>query len=410
MAGFVKEVIPRLEALAYVEKRMLFPWDAKAEVRQLREAMGMRIAEDVATSSPYPPYSRSLRDGYAVQSSDVMAATPGTPTFLMKSGQILMGTNEGPSVEAGSAVHIPTGAIIPNGADSVVMLEDTYDAGDWIEVRRGVQAGENIIRAGEDLEAGVKIACKGELIGTGTVSLLAAIGADNISVFNIRIGILSTGDEIVPIETKEVPPGCFRDVNGFSCAAMLKRYGFDSDYRGIVSDDGEVFESRIMEELDNCDVLILSGGSSVGLRDHSSRVLSQLPNPGLLVRGINIVPGKPTLIAGALDRKKLVISLPGHPLSCLTVLYTVVIPLLLSMVGAKTSGVGKVLRLPLSRDLIARTGPEEFVPCKIDSESVTPILAKSGYISVLSGADGFIRIPDDTETMRENDLAEVWTW
>jgi molybdopterin molybdotransferase len=244
-----------------------------------------------------------------------------------------------------------------------------------------------------------------------TMSILATLGIKAVPLINLKISILSTGDEIVPVETYPLPPGKIRDVNGWSVRSLLSRYGFDSEYRGILSDEGDLFEKTVKEEAARCDVLILSGGSSVGIRDHCSRVLEKLPAPGLMIRGINIIPGKPTLIAGSLQDKKLVVSLPGHPLSCFTVAYVLLIPLLLRLIGAANTGYGIKMQLPMSRDITARTGPEEFVPCRMTTDGrIDPILAKSGYVSSLASADGFIRIPEDRETIRAGETAEVWLW
>ncbi|MEG1799472.1 MAG: molybdopterin-binding protein, partial [Synergistaceae bacterium] len=218
---------------------------------------------------------------------------------------------------------------------------------------------------------------------------------------------LSTGDEIVSVGTAPLPPGCVRDVNGAAVSALLSKYGFPAEYRGIVKDDAEEFEKRVKSELADCDVLILSGGSSVGVRDNCSRVLEALPAPGLLIRGINIVPGKPTLIAGCAEEKKLVVSLPGHPLSCVSAAFTVLIPLLLKMSSHDAVFPKHSISLELAYDLNAKTGPEEFTPC---DGKVYPISAKSGYVSALSSSDGLVRIPEDMETVRKGEHVEVWLW
>lgn len=410
MAGFVKNVIQRAEALETVAKELAFPWPVARKSVSLETSLGGRLAGDFYSGEPYPPYSRSLRDGYAVQSFDVSAATPGTPTFLKKIGEVPMGELPSIKVAAGTAASIPTGAALPEGADAVVMLEDTETAGEWVEVRRGIQRGENIIRAGEEICPRRKLLNAGDVVDFRVMSMLAALGTSNIELAAPRVSVLSTGDEIVPVETKTPPPGAIRDANGYAVRALLSRYGFDSAYRGIVPDDGREFEERIWSELDSCDVLVLSGGSSVGTRDNSARVLEKLPAPGLIVRGINMVPGKPTLAAGCLERKKLVVSLPGHPLSCLTVCFVFLLPLLLSMTGAAGREPGGRFWLELAGDITARTGPEEFVPCRVREGKAVPLPAKSGYISALGGADGFIRMPEDMETLRAGEIAEVWTW
>ena len=309
------------------------------------------------------------------------------------------------------ACPIPTGGMLPEGADSVVMLEDTSEAGGWVEIRRGVQAGENVIGRGEEVAEGEKLLPAGSLIDFRTISVLAAIGRARLPVANLKISILSTGDEIVPAEEQNPRLGAVRDVNGWSVKTLLSRFGFTAGYRGIASDDGAEFERRFREELTACDVLILSGGSSVGVRDHCSRLFESLPEPGLLVRGINVAPGKPTLIAADAAAHKLAVSLPGHPLSCFTVGFTVLIPLLLRLIGAEERECWTRTRMPLACDLTARTGPEEFFPCAVNADgTVSPLAAKSGYISILSGACGFIRIPEDRETARAGEFAEVWLW
>jgi len=411
MSGFVNEVIPRVQALQQVAEGLSFPWCTNTIDIPLDSALGKRISGDVKTTEQYPPFNRSLRDGFAVHSPDVVAATSGTPTFLNKTGDILMGALPDISIVPGETVGIPTGGLLPQGADAVVMLEHTSFTGGWVEVREAVQSGENIIFAGEEFSAGQEILSRGDMVDFRTISILATLGIKTVSSVDLKIKIVSTGDEIVYVDTSPLPPGKIRDVNGWSVKSLLSMYGFDSEYIGILSDEGDLFEKRVNEEMAGCDVLILSGGSSVGIRDHCSRVLEKIPDPGLLVRGINIVPGKPTLIAGSLAEKKLAISLPGHPLSCITVAYVVLIPLLLKLIGARETNCGIKIELPISKDLTARTGPEEFVPCRVTNNGkIAPILAKSGYVSPLASADGFIRIPEDRETIRAGEAVEVWLW
>ncbi|MEG1799473.1 MAG: molybdopterin molybdenumtransferase MoeA, partial [Synergistaceae bacterium] len=182
MAGFVKEVTPRLAAIDYAAEAMSFPWNLSSVEVKLSSALGRRISGDLFTYLPYPPYTRSLRDGYAVQSTDVVAATPGTPTFLKKVCDIQMGTISDCSIFPGEAASIPTGGVLPPGADSVVMLEDTDITGGWVEVRRGIQSGENVIKEGEELASGAKILKNGDLVDFRTVSLLSTIGLESVSV------------------------------------------------------------------------------------------------------------------------------------------------------------------------------------------------------------------------------------
>ncbi len=411
MAGFVKEVTGRNDAIESISHRLSFPWDCRAEERQLADATGRRCAEDIINEVPYPPFSRSLRDGYAVRHADAAGASSSTPLFLTAKGSVAMGEVPGFRIAGGEAASIPTGGILPEGADAVVMLEDTDTAGGWVEIRRAVQAGENIIKSGEDIAAGARLLARGDMIDLRTVGLLASAGFSSVPTVSLKISLLSTGDEIVPVDAGTLRPGQIRDVNGWNLRAMLSRFGFVSDYRGIASDCGEEFERRFHDELNSCDVLVLSGGSSVGVRDHAFRLLSSLSEPGLLVRGINIVPGKPTLIAADAGRKKLAVSLPGHPLSCMVAAFTVLLPLLLRLIGAAEKECGTRLVLPVACDLAARTGAEKFFACRLLPDGrVEPAAAKSGYISALSNACGFIRMPEERETIRAGEEAEVWLW
>lgn len=411
MAGFVKEVTGRNDAIEDISHRLCFPWEYTYEERSLGDAVGRRCARDIVNETPYPPFQRSLRDGYAVRHADAAGASPGTPLFLTEKGSVAMGQAPDFRISAGEAASIPTGGVLPEGADAVVMLEDTDTAGGWVEVRRAVQAGENIVRRGEDIAAGARLIERGELIDFRTAGLLASAGFSSAPTVSLKISVLSTGDEIVPIDIETLGPGQIRDVNGWCLKAMLSRFGFAANYRGIANDCGGEFESRFHEELNGCDVLVLSGGSSVGVRDHSFRILSSLPEPGLLVRGLNIAPGKPTLIAGEAVRKKLIVSLPGHPLSCMVAAFTVLLPLLLRLVGAPEKECGSRLLLPVACDLAAHTGAEKFFACRLTPDGrAEPAAAKSGYISALSNACGFIRMPEDRETIRAGEEAEVWLW
>ncbi|MGI6442299.1 MAG: molybdopterin molybdotransferase MoeA [Synergistaceae bacterium] len=411
MSGFVKKVIPRLETILRVSEALKFPWLDNIKTLELNDSTGERIANSIYSDSSYPSKSRSLRDGFAVQSRDVLSATSATPSFLKKIEEVEMGNSPSFEVGMGEAAPIPTGGILPAGSDTVVMLENTSEISGYVEIRKGVQSGDNIIVAGEDITSGEKVLGRGELINSSTIGIMATLGINSISVFNLSITVLSTGDEVVPVKTCPLPEGKIRDVNSYSIVSILKQHGFDAKYKGIVSDKLEELHRRVKEELSNCDILILSGGSSVGIRDYSFEVLNSLDYPGLITRGINIAPGKPTLIGGSLKNKKLVISLPGHPLSCITVAYVVVLPLLLKLIGAEKETYGHRLNLQLSKDLVATSGVEEFIPCKIDEMGkVIPLLGKSGYISILADSNGFIRIPENRETLRMGDYVEVWLW
>lgn len=410
MAGFVQEVRPIAECVSFVAEALSFPWDMRGTRRTMEDATMMRSLRDVVSKEAHPPFTRSLRDGYALRHSDTTGASGGAPVFLRLVGEIAMGEEPCMIVGPEELVAIPTGGMLPEGADAVVMIEDTASAGEWVEVRKAVQRGESLLFEGEDIAAGDILLERGELVDCASSGLLSTMGIENLDVIDLKIGMLSTGDEILPIETPSLLPGYIRDANTSMLGALLRQYGFSSRSYGIVPDREDVMKTRVAEALAECDVLFLSGGSSVGVRDHCSRILESLPPPGLLVRGINMVPGKPTLIGASEVDRKIVFGLPGHPLSCMVACLFVVLPILLRMIGAGSGDVGRYLRLPLGEDVQGRTGPDEFTPMRLVGGIVVPIAAKSGYVSAMRGADGFIKLSSNRETLRRGEDVDVWIW
>ncbi len=410
MAGFVEEVTPISECLERVAEALRFPWVLPAKTLPLSEAVSLRAAETIRSKEDNPPFTRSLRDGYAVDHRFTTGASSGAPVFLRLSGEISMGQEPAFSLGAEEAAMIPTGGMMPDGADAVVMLEDTAEAGKWVEVRKAVQRGENIVARGEDIATDDVLLSRADVIGCAVPGMLSTLGFTEIDVIDLRVAVLSTGDEIVPAGTAPLPPGFVRDANTEIVRATLRQYGFCSRSYGIVPDDAAMLKARVAEALAWCDVLLLSGGSSVGVRDHTTEAIQALRDPGLLIRGINMAPGKPTLIGGSVDEKKLVVGLPGHPTSCMVACLFVVLPLLLRMAGAKRDLVGRYIRMPLDEDVQGRTGPDEFIPMRIESGRARPLAAKSGYVSAMRDADGFIRMTPDVETLRAGEEALLWLW
>jgi molybdopterin molybdotransferase len=410
MSGFVLEVRALDDCIRHVAEALAFPWDLREKTVGLNEALSMTASRDVLSRENSPPFTRSLRDGYALSSRETVGASNASPVFLKLAGEVSMGAAPSFSLSGGEAALMPTGGMMPEGADSVVMLEDADEGGGWVEIRKAVQAGENIISAGEEAASGDVLLSRGEMIDCASLGLLSSMGISETGVLDARIGIISTGDEIVPAGTFPLPDGAIRDANSHILRGALARYGWASESYGIIPDDRDKMESAVELALGECDVVLLSGGSSVGARDHAARIIESQASPGLLVRGVNMTPGKPTLIGGSAERKKLIAGLPGHPLSCLTAALFVVLPLLLAMCGAKSDHVGRRLKLPLAEDAQGRTGPDEFIPMRIDGGRARPVAAKSGYVMAARRADGFIRMRPNVETLRRGEEAEVWIW
>jgi len=412
MAGVTEELIGRQEALNLVCDKLAFPIALKHDTISIKEAFGMRLARNVISPEPFPSFSRSLRDGYAVRSADVIGASTSSPVFLKKCGVIPMGCLIDESLPKEGAMQIFTGGILPQNSDAVVMLEDTEESGPWIEIRKGVMPGENVIFQGEEVKCKDVIGSIGELLDFKNIPAMVGLGIDHVDTVDINIGILSTGDEIVDAEARSVPPGCVRDVNSVMLGLMLKSYGYKTTFLGIIPDDLKMLDRAVKDALSENDVVILSGGSSVSSRDFCLEVMEGLDVPGLIVRGVNMRPGKPTLIGGIKEKAKLIISLPGHPLSCAIVARVILVPLLDIMIGGMNLYEKNFMpvRMKCLDDFIGTSGIEEYVPVILRPEGVLPANSKSGYISALRGTVGLGMLPINTETLRKGEEIGVILW
>ena len=410
MAGFVEELTPRETALHKTAVFLGFPWDMRLRHVPPSSFNGLVAGADILSPEEFPPFSRSTRDGYAVKSSDLFGAAPGNPAFLRLAGEVSMGALPSISVAEGQCALIHTGGVLPEGADSVVMAEDSVPAGDWVELRKAVQIRENVTVRGEEFQKGDMLLKRGRKLDFRSAGLLALAGVTSVPVVDCRIGILSTGDEIVPCGTAELAPGQFRDVNGSLLQALLTGEGYTAEYLGIGKDSRDDLHRVVGEAMEMCDVVLVSGGSSISERDYCSRILGQYSDPGFLIRGILMSPGKPTLIGGLRNRKKLLMGLPGHPFSCFIAAYAVLLPLLKGMITGELSGPWKQAVLPAGSPVFGHAGVEEFVPCTLESGRAFPAPVKSSFSRALSETQGLFRLSAGTETVREGEEAEVWLW
>ena len=409
MAGFVEHLTARREALRRVAEALSFPWDLPSEKKHLSEVQGGAAARFVRAPEPVPAFDRSLRDGYAVRSVDVRGASPSSPAFLSVKGEVPMGSLPSFSGTIGSAAALYTGGGVPEGYDAVVMAEDTALMGDLLEVRRAAAPGDFIVKAGEDVPAQSAVLDRGERVSPGASLALAALGITALEVSCLRVGILSTGDEIVPAETFPLPLGCVRDANGTFLTLLFRRMGCHVTAYGIVPDVPATLQEVFRRAESENDVVLLSGGSSVSTRDLCLDLLRTISDPGLLVRGLNLSPGKPTLIGGSRTPFRLVVGLPGHPLSCAVVALTVVVPLV-HMLRGDGEGEDSPILVRTGDDVVGRMGVEEFFPGEFRRGLVWPIPAKSGYVRALRRCRGFIRLPEDRETVRAGEEVEVCLW
>jgi len=388
----------------------LFPC-VKTEEVSLSDITGRVLADDIVSDIDLPAFSRSTMDGYAVRGSSTFGATEGNPAYLAVKGSVAMGESPDFTISTGEAAKISTGGMLPEGSDSVVMIEHTEVLDDTtIEVYKSVAPGQHVVEAGEDIKKGETILSSGRKLRPQETGLLAAIGKETIKVFKKPIiGIISTGDEVVPVD--EVPgPGQIRDINTYTLSGQVQEAGGLPLTFGIVRDDYDALYNQCSQALSQSDMVLISGGSSVGVRDYTIEVLSNLPDSSILVHGISISPGKPTILAKT--QNKAFWGLPGHVTSAMVVFKTVVHPFIKHIAGTNRQNTKKWrLSALLSRNISSAQGRVDYVRVRLfEKEDVLcaePILGKSGLINTMVKADGLIEIGINTEGLDKGSKVEV---
>jgi molybdopterin molybdotransferase len=384
-----------------------------SELIDVPSALGRILGEDISAPHPLPDFQRSTVDGYAVRAADTHGASDSLPCYLNLIGEVPMGDAPAFEIGAGHGAMIHTGGMLPNGTDSVVMLEYTQSVQEnEIEIFRAVAEGENVIRVGEDVAQGQKVLAKGSLIRPAEIGGLMALGILQVNVVRkIRVGLISSGDEV--IDPSQSPrPGQVRDVNSFSLSALVEKSGGAATSYGIVSDEFEALKSAAAKALSECDIVIITAGSSASTRDMTADVIRSLGTPGVLVHGINTRPGKPTILG--VCEGKAVIGLPGNPVSALVNGYIFVVPVIEKLLGALPSPKATVLAR-LTVNLSSQAGREDWWPVKLilNRRSSTrnldaePIFGKSNLIFTLASADGLLRISPEATGLSAGETVEV---
>jgi molybdopterin molybdotransferase len=365
------------------------------ETVTLTDARGRVPAAPVRAPHDLPGFARSTVDGYAVRASDTYGASEGLPSYLDVSGAVAMGTEPAVTVTAGAAVAVPTGAVLPPGADAVVMVEHTQEAmPGTIEVTRPAAPGEGLVRADEDAASGAQLVPAGRPLRAQDLGLLAAAGVTEVRVHaRPRVAIVSTGDEVVPPETPALGPGQVRDATAVALAALVRDAGGEPDVRGIVADDPEALRAVLSPAVAGSDMVVVSAGSSVGARDETAAVVARLGEPGIWAHGLSIRPGKPTLLAdtGGIP----LIGLPGNPRSALVVFRLVGMPLVRLIGGMTDAPPEPTVRARLERDVPSAAGRLDVVQVAVRDGVAHPLFGASALLSVLTAADGFIVVPDE---------------
>ncbi len=407
MEGFFKAKTPA-EVFTILDR--FGPLDS--ETLPLSEAFQRVLGRDLTAPEDLPDFPRSTVDGYAVRAGDTYGASESLPALLQVVGEVAMGAVSGPLVAEGQAVKIPTGGMLPEGADAVVMIEYCAQLdSETLEVGRPVSPLENLIRPGDDFRAGARLLPAGHRLRPQDLGCLAGLGLAQVPVRRRpRVGLVSTGDEIVPIETRP-GPGQVRDVNRHTLHAFCRRAQAEPRFLGCCPDRFQALKALVDQGLEETDTLWVSGGSSVGTKDLTLQVFESLPGFELLVHGISISPGKPTII-GRLGHRAL-IGLPGHVASALVVAEVFLARLLARLSGATAppAGFPRQLEAVLTRNLESPSGREDFVRVKLRQEADTwlaePVFGKSGLISTLVESDGLLRIELHTEGLYQGQKVRV---
>jgi molybdopterin molybdotransferase len=377
----------------------------------LKETRGRILAENVQSDIDLPDFPRSIMDGFALRGGSTFGASEANPAYLVVKGSVAMGESSNLFVGPGEAVRISTGGMLPEGADSVVMVEHTDTIDDTtIEVYRSVAPGQNMVTVGEDIQKGETILPAGRRIRPQESGLLAALGRQDVTVFKKpMIGIISTGDEVVPVDQV---PGCgqIRDVNTYTLMNQVAELGAIAVPFGIVGDDYDALLAKCTRALEQCDLVLVSGGSSVGARDFTIDIISAMQRSSILFHGISISPGKPTILASI--QNKQFWGLPGHVVSAMIVFSRIVKPFI-EYISGMADGIRNEIKLTarLSRNLASAQGRIDFVRVRlIQKDGVNwaePILGKSGLISTMVKADGLVEIGMNTEGLDEGTEVEV---
>ncbi len=381
-----------------------------SEIVATRDALDRVLAEDISAPADLPTFRRSTMDGFAVRAADTFGATEGLPSYFEIVDEVLMGRAPGRGVMTGECVRIATGGMLPDDADAVIMVEQTQQVGPTtVEALRAVAPGENVVQVGEDVRVGDPILPSGHVLRPQDLGGLFALGITSVRVARqLRVGIVSGGDELVD-PAMSPGPGQIRDINSDTLAALIRRDGHIPCLVGVFPDEFGALQSAAQKALSENDVLILSAGSSVSTRDMTSRVVADLGQPGVLVHGVSLKPGKPTILG--VCSEKPVFGLPGNPVSCMVTYDLFVSPTLRRLSGA-TAPPRKTVTARLVRNIASATGREDYIQVRLERGAdgtcdAAPVFGKSNLIFTLIRADGMLKVPLDAGGLTAGTLVDV---
>ena len=386
----IKDTIPLDEARAIIDEAT--PLIGRTERVAIVDANGRVCASDVQSSRDVPPFSRAGMDGYAVVAGDTIGASRYEPKALRIVEKVYTGQVPTEEVRAGTAVEIATGAPMPKGADAVVMVEETEKHGDDVHIFTPVYPRQHVGRQGADITVGQTVLRTGDILNPSRIGALAALGLRDVDVFvKPAVAILSTGNEVAD-PGEELRPGQIYDINKFTLSTIIEEHGGVPTPFATAQDTIEALE-RAIDACAACDMLVFSGGSSVGERD---LILDVIGRKGeILFHGIAVKPGKPT-----------VFGMPGYPTSCLSNAYMLLVPALRR--SARLAPRHQATRsMPLGQRIVSTTGRHQFYTVRFVNGQAMPAFKASGDITSMSQADGYIEIPASTDIVEKGETVEV---
>lgn len=415
MPEFLNLLPPQIALKNFIDaipQEVLNSFRMRSEMINSPNALGRVTACSIRTTECLPPFARSTVDGYAVRAADTFGASESLPAYLNLFKEIKMGEEVRFELSPGKCAQIHTGGMLPIGADAVVMVENTQLAQmTEVEILRAVAVGENVLHAGEDIKPGDEIIQAGKKIGAAEIGGLMGLGLLEIEVMPYPIiGIISTGDEIVH-PSINILPGQIRDINTYSLSALVQDWGGVPKQYGIVADQLIELTKIVSKALQECDIVVITAGSSASTRDLTADAINSLGEPGVLVHGVNVRPGKPTILGICSGTP--VIGLPGNPVSALVIADIFLPPIINCFLGvgrdfSKFSSVSARLTINLS----SQSGREDWIPVKlnlIENEYFAePVFGKSNLIFTLVRADGIIRISPDATGIAAGSLVKVF--
>ena len=375
----------------------------------IEDAMGKILGEDLHAAESVPGFRKSTVDGYAVIAGDTSGASDTIPSFFINRGEVEMGKATALSISSGECVYVPTGGMLPEGADAVVMVEHSEPfGGDQVAIYDAVSKGRNLIEIGDDILLGVTFLKKGKRLRAQEIGVLASMGFVKVPVYRPwKVTILSTGDELIP-PGQPLKPGEIRDSNSYTAAAQCEKYGLEVVSRRILPDAEHLIRSAIGEAKESSDILIISGGSSQGKKDMTASLLDECSDPGVFTHGIAVKPGKPTILGMDDSSKTMLVGLPGHPVAAM-----LIFELLIGWVWQEATGTNKQPAITATLDTNTPGGAGRAMCLLVELSAgengwmATPILGNSGLLSTLTHADGYVLVGANQEGLNRGDTVQV---